>query len=238
MVVAAACQIGDQLRVGQAVRIDALQLPVRGNGGGFAMFVPVAKLLAPGLLRKDLFGACKAFGDFGLWSRQHLVVAEDLQAVDEHPVEAREVVGALLEGGRMRLLEVACHRTRKVHGVLLPRARPGCFETQFGRGLRCSHGSFLLEDGRKFHWRRWPLSSRSQSRARHPFRPPARAVHCIVSEALHAPRSSTGPGLHRSGRPRSRTARASLVNALCCVCRRSGRGSMAGAAIIEFIAAR
>ena len=32
MVVAAARQIGDQLRVGEGVRIDGLQLPVRGNG--------------------------------------------------------------------------------------------------------------------------------------------------------------------------------------------------------------
>ena len=69
MVVAAARQIGDQLRVGEGVRIDGLQLPVRGNGGWFAILVPVAKLLPPELLREDLFGALKALGDFGVRSR-------------------------------------------------------------------------------------------------------------------------------------------------------------------------
>ena len=140
MVVAAARQIGDQLRVGEGVRIDGLQLPVRGDGGWFAILVPVAKLLPPELLREDLLGALKALGDLGVRSRQHLVVAEavhvaDLEAVDEHPVEAGEVVGAPLEGGGMRLLEVARHRAREVHGVLLPRSWPWRLETEFGRGV-------------------------------------------------------------------------------------------------------
>ena len=140
MVVAAALQIGDQLRVGEGVRIDGLQLPVRGDGGRFAILVPVAKLLPPELLREDLFGALKALGDFGLRGRQHLVVAEavhvaDLEAVDEHPVEAGEVVGAPLEGGGMHLLEVARHRAREVHRVLLPGSRPGRLKTEFGRGV-------------------------------------------------------------------------------------------------------
>ena len=78
MVVAAARQIGDQLRIGEGVRIDGLQLPVRGDGGWLAFLVPVAKLLPPELLREDLFGALKALGDFGLRRRQHLVVAEAL----------------------------------------------------------------------------------------------------------------------------------------------------------------
>ncbi len=139
MVVAAARQIGDQLRVGEGVRIDGLQLPVRGDGGWFAILVPVAKLLPPELLREDLFSALKALGDFGVRSRQHLVVAEavhvaHLEAVDEHPVEAGEVVGALLEGGGMRLLEIARQRARKVHGILLPRSWPWRLKTEFGRG--------------------------------------------------------------------------------------------------------
>src|SRR5207248_3052321 len=111
VVVAAARQIGDQLRIGEGVRIDGLQLPMRGNGGRFAILVPIAKLLPPELPREYLFSALRALGDFCIRSRQHLVVAEaldeaDLEAVDEHPVEAGEVVGAPLEGGRMRLLEV------------------------------------------------------------------------------------------------------------------------------------
>src|SRR6187455_1497616 len=106
MVIAAALQIGKQLRIREGVRIDGLQLPVRGNGRWFAILVPVAQLLPPELLRKDLFSATKALRDFGLRCRKHLVVAEtiyvaDLQAVDEQPVEAVEVSSAPREGGRM-----------------------------------------------------------------------------------------------------------------------------------------
>src|SRR5258706_12156085 len=54
MVVAAARQKGDQLRVGESGCIDGLQLPVRGDGGRLVLLVPVAKLLAPELLREDL----------------------------------------------------------------------------------------------------------------------------------------------------------------------------------------
>ncbi len=112
--------------------------------GGLAILVPVAKLLPPELLREDLFGALKALGDFGLRSRQHLVVAEavhvaHLEAVDEHPVEAGEVVGAPLEGGGMRLLEVARHRAREVHGVLLPGSWPWRVEAGFRSGDRRAH---------------------------------------------------------------------------------------------------
>ena len=180
MVVAAARQIGDQLRVGEGIRIDGLQRPVRGDGGWFAILVPVAKLFPPELLREDLLGALKALRDLGVRSRQHLVVAEavhvaDLEAVDEHPVEAGEVVGAPLEGGGMRLLEVARHRAREVHGVLLPRSWPGRLETEFGRGVRRSHGGSSLWDGAQISRRRGRLSSRSERRARRPFRP-ARTV--------------------------------------------------------------
>ncbi len=140
MVVAAARQKGDQLRVGESVCIDGLQLPVRGDGGRLVLLVPVAKLLAPELLREDLLGACEALGDFGLRSRQHLVVAEavhvaDLEPVDEQTVEAGEVVRAPLEGGGMRLLEITRHRTREVHGVLLPRSRPRRVESERGGGV-------------------------------------------------------------------------------------------------------
>src|SRR2546427_3104156 len=102
MVVTAALEIGGQLRVGEGVRIDGLQLPVRCNGGWFLIRVPVAKLLTPELLREDLFSALKALGDFGLRSRRHLSVAEAVnvageKAVNEQAVEAGEIVGALLE---------------------------------------------------------------------------------------------------------------------------------------------
>jgi hypothetical protein len=125
MMVAAAYQIGDQLGVGELVWSDGLQLPVRGNSGWFAMFVPIAKLLPPQLLRENLFGTFKSLGYFGLRGRQDLTIAEavyvaHLQTVDEQPVEAGEVVGALLEGRGMSLLEVARHRARHVYGILRP----------------------------------------------------------------------------------------------------------------------
>ena len=78
MVVAAARQIGDQLRVRESVQIDGLQLPMRGDGGWLAILVPVAKLLPPELLREHLFSALKALGDFRVRSRHHLFVAEAL----------------------------------------------------------------------------------------------------------------------------------------------------------------
>src|SRR3954451_24342195 len=125
MVVAAARQIGDQLRVGEGVRIDGLKLPMRGDGDWPAILVPVAKLLPPELLREHLFSTLKPLGDLRVRSRQYLFVAEalnvaHLKAVDEHPVEAGEVAGTCLEGGGMRLLEIACQRARKVNGILLP----------------------------------------------------------------------------------------------------------------------
>src|SRR3954464_15646687 len=113
---------------------------MRGNGRWLAILVPVAKLLAPELLREDLFSATKALWDFSIRCRKHLVVAEtvhvaDLEAVDEQPVEAGEVVGAPLKGGRMRLLKISRHRAREVHGVLLPRSRTWRLKTKLGQGV-------------------------------------------------------------------------------------------------------
>jgi hypothetical protein len=113
---------------------------VHGNGGRFAVLVPVAKLLTPQLLREDLLSALKTLGKFGFRNRQHLVVAEAihevyLETVYEHPVEASEVICALLKRRRMGLLEVARHRPRKVHRVLLPRSWPWRLKTEFGRGV-------------------------------------------------------------------------------------------------------
>jgi hypothetical protein len=122
MVVATARQVGGQVRVGERVWIHGLQFAVRGERGGFAIFVPIAKLLAPQVLREDVFGALEALGDFGLRGRKHLTVGETvhvahLEAVNEQPVEAGEVVGTLLDCGGMHLLPIAGHRAREMHGV-------------------------------------------------------------------------------------------------------------------------
>ncbi len=137
VVVAAARQIGHQLGVGEGVRIDGLNFPVRGDGGGFAILVPVAKLFPPELLRDDLFSARKARGDFGFRSRRYLVIVEAVhvsapEAVDEHPVEAGEGIGAPPEGRGLGLLEVASCRAREMHRVLLPGPRPGRIKTELG----------------------------------------------------------------------------------------------------------
>ena len=136
VVVATARQISDQFRIGQGVGIDSLQRPVNGNGGWFAILVPVAKLLAPELLREYLLSAVEALADFRLRSRQHLVIPEapdiaDLETVDQHPVQPSEVVGAPPERGRMGLLEVARHRAREMDGVLLPRPLPRRVKIEF-----------------------------------------------------------------------------------------------------------
>ena len=138
MVVAAAPQIGHELRIGKGIRIDGLQLPVHGDRGWFAFLVPVAKLLPPDLQREHLFGALKALGNFSLWRRQHLLVAEALdiahpETAREHPVKAREVACARLEGRGMGLLKVARQRSREVHRVLLPRSWPWRIERKLCR---------------------------------------------------------------------------------------------------------
>ena len=125
MVVAAACQIGCEFHIRQGVWIDGLQLALRGDRGWLVLFIPLGELLAPEFLREDLFGALEALRELSLRSRQDAVVAEPvhigaLKSVDQHPVEAGEVIGALLEGGRMHLLPVKRHRARKMHRVLLP----------------------------------------------------------------------------------------------------------------------
>src|SRR5258708_24042136 len=119
------------------------------NGGWFAIFVPVAKLLPPQLLREDLFSALNALGDFRLRSRQHLIVAEALhvaylETVDQHPIEAREVIGAPFERCGMGFLEVARHRARQMHGVLLPRSWPWRVEAESGRVVGRGHGDSRL----------------------------------------------------------------------------------------------
>src|SRR5258707_11270275 len=138
MVVATARQIGGQFGVGEGVRIDGLQLAVFGNGSRFAVGVPVVKLLAPKLARKDLLGARKALWDLRVRRRQHLIVAEavhvaDLETVDQQPVETSKIVGASLESRRMGLLKVARQRARQVHWVLLPRSWSRRFKSWYCR---------------------------------------------------------------------------------------------------------
>src|SRR5215468_66947 len=110
---------------------------MHGYGRWFAVLIPIAKLLPPELSCEDLFCALKAPGDFSIWNWQDLPVAEavhiaHLEAVDEEPVKAGEVVGALFEGWRMSLLPIARHRARHVHGVLHPRSWPRRFKIKFG----------------------------------------------------------------------------------------------------------
>src|SRR5207249_11370507 len=67
------------------------------------------------------------------------VYVAHLEAVDEQPVEAGEVVGALLEGGGMSLLEVARHRARHMHWVLQPRSWPRRLKTESGYHACATH---------------------------------------------------------------------------------------------------
>ena len=110
---------------------------MRGNRGRFAILIPIAKLLPPELLCENLFGALKPIGNFGIRDRQHLAVAEavhiaHLKAVDKQSVETGKVVGAFLQCGWMRLLEVACHRAWHVHRVLHPRPWSRRFKMESG----------------------------------------------------------------------------------------------------------
>src|ERR1044071_1371689 len=136
MVIAAPFQIGHQLCVGQRVKVDGLQLPVCRDGRGFAFFVPIAKLLAPELLRENLFRALKTVGDFALRRHRPLIITEavhvrDLDTVKQQAIESGKIVGAFFECRRMRLLPIMRHRTREVDGVLLPRAWAWGFKLEF-----------------------------------------------------------------------------------------------------------
>src|SRR5450756_2558428 len=93
-------------------------------------FIPLAKLFAPELSFEDLLCALEALWDFFVRSRSHRVVGKavhvpHLEAVDEHPVIAREVIGAALERLGMHLCPIARHGTRKVHGIQCPAPRAG-----------------------------------------------------------------------------------------------------------------
>ena len=68
------------------------------------MFVPIAKLLPPQLLRENLFSASKSLWDFRVRGRQDLAVAEavyvaHLQTIDEQAVEGAKSLVPLLKGG-------------------------------------------------------------------------------------------------------------------------------------------
>src|SRR5262249_12269754 len=136
-------------RVRKGIRIDRLQLLVPGNGGWFAILIPISKLFSPELLRENLLGAFKALRDFGFRSRQHLSVGEAvyvlcLQTIHEQPVEPGEVVGAFVDGGGGRSLPIARHRSREVHRVLLPRAWTRRLKTKSGGDVCRNHGYRLL----------------------------------------------------------------------------------------------
>src|SRR6266576_4429540 len=88
--------------------------------------------------------------------RLHLVAAEavhaaDLEAANEQPVKAGEVVDALLEGWEMRLLEVTRQRAGEMHEILLPRYWPWQLKTEFGCFAYPSHwSSFHGCDGKSY----------------------------------------------------------------------------------------
>jgi hypothetical protein len=61
-----------------------------------------------------------------------LLHVSHLKAVDKQSIETGKVVGAFLQCGRMRLLEVARHRARHVHRVLHPRSWSRRFKMESG----------------------------------------------------------------------------------------------------------
>src|SRR5205085_11981053 len=70
----------------------------------------------------------------------------DLDPVEQHPVEPREVLGATLERLRVHLGPIPGGRTREVHGVELPGPGAGRFEAQVRRWSR-RHGSSSVVAG-------------------------------------------------------------------------------------------
>jgi hypothetical protein len=133
VVVVATPQMRDQVFVGKLVWIDRLQLPVSLDRGRLDRLVPIAKLLSPELPLEDFFRALQALRDVVLRDRPHCPVSEAvdvlvLEGVDQHPVEAYEVLNAAPECLGMGLCPVARRRSRPVDRVELPRAGAGRLE--------------------------------------------------------------------------------------------------------------
>ena len=65
VMVAAAFEMDDQLLVGEPIRIDGLQRPVRLDRGRLGGLVPLAHLLAPKSPLEDFFSALETRRDLG-----------------------------------------------------------------------------------------------------------------------------------------------------------------------------
>jgi len=138
VVISASRQVRDQVRVGEGVGIDRLQVAVRLHGSGLQRFLPVAKLRSPELLLEDLLRTRKALRDLLLGYRQHCPIREAIDVrghhrVEQHPVVLGELPKTTLERLGMHLGPVARHRTGKVHRIDRPRPRAGGLEAKVTR---------------------------------------------------------------------------------------------------------
>jgi hypothetical protein len=125
VVVAALREICDQLLVGECVRINRLDLPMRRDRSRLVSLVPLPKLLPPDLFLEHLFGPLEALRDVLLRGRSHRVVGETvyvhgLHPVDEHPVVAGEIIGTLPHRRRVGFCKITGHRSRKMNGIERP----------------------------------------------------------------------------------------------------------------------
>ena len=130
MMVAAALELDNQLLIGEPVRVDGLQRPVRLDRGRLGRLIPFAHLLAPKFSFENFFSALETRRDFGLSDRQHRPICETVdvsvfEPVDQHSVEARKILNAALQSVRMDLGPVARRWAREMDWIELPKPRAG-----------------------------------------------------------------------------------------------------------------
>src|SRR5262249_41027342 len=135
VVVAATCQMRDQVFVRKFLGVDRLELSVSLERGRLDLFIPVVKLLSPELPLEDIFDTLEALRYVAFRDRPHRLVREAvdvlvLERVDKHPIKACEVLNTAPQCLGMELCPVTRHGSRKVDRIEFPRARAGRFEAK------------------------------------------------------------------------------------------------------------
>src|SRR5262249_27800051 len=160
VVVAATCQMRDQVFVRKFLGVDRLELSVSLERGRLDLFIPVVKLLSPELPLEDIFDTLEALRYVAFRDRPHRLVGEAvdvlvLERVDKHPVKACEVLNTAPQCLGMELCPVTRHGSRKVDRIEFPRAGAGRFEAKLHCLLPSSCCSMDLLLAVKF----WPGNS-------------------------------------------------------------------------------
>src|SRR5262249_11720579 len=97
VVVAATCQMRDQVFVGKVLGVDRLELSVSLERGRLDLLIPVVKLPSPELSLEDILDTLEALRHIAFRDRPHCLVGKAVdilivERVDKHPIKACEVL--------------------------------------------------------------------------------------------------------------------------------------------------